>query len=139
MRPVFRAMLCAVTALLLPSIGEAQIPAPANADLFGDEAVRSVKLSQAVVLNGFMDQGGAVPEKDPNYRHMLIFHDRRQLRGRVASITQDEIVFVRPGASEPLRLPKHEIRRIVLSEGAIPRVTSSSFRVFSTEEVPHAQ
>ena len=57
-------------------------------------------------------------ERVAGFDHALVFHDGRQLRGVLTELTKSEVVWRRPDAGEPLRFPRDEVRRVVLSPDA---------------------
>ena len=68
-----------------------------------------------------MDFGDGAQTRKPKvagFEHALVFHDGRQLRGGLAELTKSEVVWRRPDAGEPLRFPRDEVRRVVLSPDA---------------------
>lgn len=102
-------------ALLLTASLPAQFDRPPETDLFGDDIVRKLDLDGGQIRPA--DQGDAAPKAQPKiggFEHALVFQDGRQLRGELEELTKDEVVWRRPDASEPLRFPRDEIRRVTL-------------------------
>ncbi len=100
--PLMRRLLCIL--LVVASHGaRAQLAIPAGIDLFAknpDVTGESAKQT----------------DDDKAYPHALLFHQGTQLRGRVSALTKTEVVLERPDADQPVRVPRGEVRRIVLSE-----------------------
>ncbi len=109
-------VLCA---LLLTARLPAQVGLPPGADLFGDEIVQKLNfVNGGMRINGGDEEGGKPAAKVTGLDHALVFHDGRQLRGALVELTREEIVWLRPDVSEPLRFGRREVRRIVLAEAA---------------------
>ena len=51
----------------------------------------------------------------PGLPHTLLFHDGRQLWGRLLELTSDTIIWERPDFSAPLSIPRADVRRIILA------------------------
>ena len=99
-------------ALLLTATAHAQFVAPAEIDLFGDGLVRAVDYSDRFQ---FAQRSTAAPPEVAGFRDLVLFQDGRQLHGELLALTADHVVFSRPDASEPLRLPRAEVRRVIFS------------------------
>ncbi len=100
-----------IFAALLSSAG-AQTPAPAEVNLFGDD----FPPLENRMRGGLIRPATAprTPAPNPDYQQTLIFHNGRQLRGELAGITRDEVVWRRKDASEPLRFARADVRRVLL-------------------------
>ncbi len=61
----------------------------------------------------------AAPAPD---QQTLLFHHGRQLRGELEQLTKDEVVWRRKDASDVLRFPRAEVRRVVL--GSVDPMTN---------------
>ncbi|MDB6172709.1 MAG: hypothetical protein JWL59_2020 [Chthoniobacteraceae bacterium] len=101
-----------LSALLLPTlfIGhlDAQLAIPADVNFFaGGAPSKRFQDSENNTIQS--PEAKALP-------HALLFHDGRQLRGELLSLTATEVILKRPDASEPLRIPRDGVRRIVLAE-----------------------
>lgn len=95
---------------------QAQVTLPPDIDLFGDTAV----LEKRMQNSNRQDENKTAD----TYRQTLVCGDGRELRGELVEINKDEIVWRREDASEPLRFPRAEVRRIRTG----PEVPASSSR-----------
>ena len=105
-------------ASLLPV--RAQLGLPVETDVFGDEIVRKIDMQRG---GGRFGGGEEAAETKPKakvagFDHALVFHDGRRLRGELVELTKSEVVWRRPDASEPLRLARSAVQRLVLAAGA---------------------
>jgi len=93
----------------------AQTLAPVGVDLFGDGIVKPIPAEGHRVRIAFpnpLEQ----PKVAEGYHHLLLFHDGRQLRGTLAELTAEEVIWKRPDADAPIRFPRKGVRRIELKE-----------------------
>jgi len=100
--------------LLAGAAVRAQTPAPAEINLFGDDFPpidrNRVRINQPA-------QAGT-PDPAPEHQQTLLFHSGRQLRGELAEITKDEVLWKRKDAGELLRFPRADVRRVLLVPSA---------------------
>ena len=104
-------------ASILPA--PAQLGLPAETDVFGDEIVRKINADNGGGrFGGGEEEVAAKPKaKVAGFDHALVFHDGRRLRGELVELTKSEVVWRRPDASEPLRLARSAVQRLVLAAG----------------------
>jgi hypothetical protein len=88
----------------------AQVTLPADINLFGDDF--PPREGRRVVVNSPAADQTKTPTED--YQQTLLFHNGRQLRGTLAEVTKDEVMWRRKDASEVLRFPRADIRRVLL-------------------------
>ena len=109
-------LFCAV----MPALAEVAVPV--GVDLFGDGIVEPLKSSG---VGPFVPDDSATakkPARIPQYEHTLIFHNGRHLRGRLAELTKDEIVWTRPDMEPPMRISRGDARRIWFKAGERPEL-----------------
>jgi hypothetical protein len=89
---------------------------PPDTNLFGSDFVKTFDIrAGGIVMQN--DNRAKKPAKIEGYEGLLLFRDGRQLRGRMVSIGQDEIIWKRPDFSEPLHFQRTDVRRAFLSPG----------------------
>ncbi len=88
------------------ALASAQAAPPAKVNLFGDETAPEIADDQPNAPDA------ASTPADPQ---ILTFQDRSQIHGELVTITQEEVVWRRAGVSEALRIPRQEVRRLVLT------------------------
>ncbi len=94
-------------------LARAQLGLPVETNVFGDEIVRRIN------AGGGEEEAAAAPKaKVAGFDHALVFHDGRRLRGELVELTKSEVVWSRPDASEPLRLARSAVHRLMLAAGA---------------------
>jgi len=109
-------------ALLLAGTLQGQVGLPPDADLFGESIVRKLDIDGGVIqINGGENEGGRPEAKVTGFDQTVIFHDGRQLRGGLAELTKDEVVWRRPDVNELLRFPRADVRRLALAPTAEER------------------
>jgi len=114
-----RCLPTALFLLALPCLSglRAELPVRPDADLFGDGMVQSVKLDQppngGMIIDGRQDS--PTVGRSGEYRHVILFQDGRQLRGKVVAITESEVILSHPAATTPLHLLRSEVRKILLN------------------------
>jgi hypothetical protein len=87
---------------------DSNAPKAQELNLFGDEFPPR---GQQVVRRARGVLGFKTTEED---QYTVMFHNGRQLSGELVTMTKDEVVWKRKDASEPLRIARSEVRRIVL-------------------------
>jgi len=93
--------------LVTACAAKAELPFPADAVVFGDAAKGA---------GNDEDSSG----QESGLSQALVFHDERQLHGKLVSIGTDDVVWQRPDASEPLHIPRRDILRIALRKSPLP-------------------
>lgn len=95
-------------------MARAQLGLPPETNLFSNEIAQKFNEERRMPANG--GNAGDKARNVEGYAHVLVFHDGRQICGEVVEITKDEIVWRRPDASEALRFPRSEVRRVILTQ-----------------------
>jgi hypothetical protein len=98
-------------ASLIASAGvQAQVSSPAEINLFGNDFPPMEGRIR------FFNQAGKTnaPAPKPDDQQTLLFHNGRQLRGELAEVTKDEVLWRRKDVSEPLRFSRADVRRVLL-------------------------
>ena len=110
------ATLCGI-AVLANAAARAHFAESPTANLFGDEFVKTfdIRAGGLVMEN---NNPGKPPAKIEGWENLLLFQNGRQIRGRLISLGQDEIVWSRPDFSEPLHLRRAEAHRVYLTPDA---------------------
>jgi hypothetical protein len=96
----------------------AQAQAPGELNLFGNDFPGPE--TRPMVVNGRQANvavGNSAPKVAEGYEQALIFHNGRRLRGELAEVTKDEVLWRRKDASEPLRFARADVRRVLLVPG----------------------
>ncbi|HEY2342732.1 MAG TPA: hypothetical protein VGH90_06870, partial [Chthoniobacteraceae bacterium] len=104
----FQRAISAWFVLLVASTAQSQLTVPTGTNLFGDEIahdLRRIAAGQAATNENSRAAGS---------EQVLVFQNRRQLRGRIVALDKEGVIWSRPDASEPLRFPLATLRRIVL-------------------------
>lgn len=96
------------TALLSTVLAQNEVSFPVDMNLFGGDLPQ-----QEGGSSRRPGTEGQSPLAREGYGQTLVFKDGRELRGEVVEISQDQVVWKRADASEPLRFPRSEVRRIV--------------------------
>jgi hypothetical protein len=124
----------------LPLLVSAQLPVPADINLFGDDIVRKIPANDSAAgdpLPGIISSRQAHAEP-AGYPHALFFQDGRQLRGELIGWEKNEIVWLLPDAAQPLRIPILEVSRIALYGRNLllsPNLASNTSKTDITEEL----
>lgn len=117
-----RALLAAAL-LSVAAVAQDGVSLPADTNLFGGDLPQQ---------NGDSSLGRGAPDTASlareGYGQTLVFRNGRELRGEVLGIDPEQVVWKRPDASEPLRFPRQEVRRIVT--GTEGRGTRTFFQRF---------
>ncbi len=110
-----------LAALCATASTPAQVVAPAEVNLFtNDFPPREPRI---VRFNQPSPPPQAAPVRED--QQTLLFQNGRQLRGELAELTKDEIVWQRKDASEALRFPRGEVRRVQFGAVEMPGNSSA--------------
>ena len=109
--------LSLLAAVCAGALTQAQSPLPTDINFFADELAQ--KLPDEGRGRFFTPSNGSKPQKADGFQHTLVFQNGRQFRGELSEITKDEIVWKRADAKTPLRFPRSEIRRVLLTDEVV--------------------
>jgi hypothetical protein len=99
--------LLIVAGLLVGAKAWAQLPVEVN--LFGNDFPKP-----QAWLNVVQPRPEHPVRPAPDYEQTLLFRNGRQLHGELVAVAEEEVVWHRKDASEPLRFPRAEVLRILL-------------------------
>ena len=127
---------------------QAQAPLGADVEIFGDPPVVErapdvVRPAANLLLNIFGARKKAMAALEPKapkvtgMEHVLLFHDGRQMRGKLVEITKESIAWSRVDVNEPLKFGRKDVRRISL-RGRLPS-EEAQFEIFAQPPKANAE